>query len=243
MIARTCRARTPASVRDRCASPRRSAAGSPTRAWARRRRSSTRRRCRSALWQAAQFSRNSVPPSARSPAAGSTSGIGGPSPRDATYATRASISSGENAGGLRTACALGVGQRHAAGGELEVGRGGADADQRRVRRAVPPPSAPWQPEHDVRKSSRPRSTSAGSSAAAWARSAPGPRDGRRREHDDAPAGTRRAGVARRRTRRPPLPQHEQGQEQEDPDDVDEVPEVADGLDGGRSALERARARW
>ena len=52
--------------------------------WGPRCRSSARRRCRLALWQAAQLARKSSPPLARSPRAGSTSGMRGPSPSDPT---------------------------------------------------------------------------------------------------------------------------------------------------------------
>ena len=212
--------------------------------WARRRRSSARRRCRWRCGTRRSSAGTACRPRRGRRRAGSTSGIGGPSPSDATYATSASISPASNAGGLRTGCALGSVERHAAGRELEVGGGGAHADQATVRRPVPPPSAPWQLEHDVRNS-----CAAALDLGADRRPPPPAARSVPEPPTAAAANTTTAGrqttsrIARRRTRSRRYRSTNMRQEQEDPHDVDEVPVVADRLDGGRPSLERSRRRW
>ena len=66
-----------------------------------------------ATWHAAELSWYSRKPRARSPRAGSTSGITGPSPNEATWSTRATISASVNRVRARSAsmCGCGSGMR------------------------------------------------------------------------------------------------------------------------------------
>ena len=81
------------------------------------------------------------------------SGMAGPGASEATYAASCvDLLVGE----LDAACAWpatpGVGQRHPAGADLEVDRGGADADQASGRPCVPWALRPWQVAQLARKS-------------------------------------------------------------------------------------------
>src|SRR5215218_9709776 len=181
-----------------------------------------------ALWHAAQLSRYSSPPSWRSPGGLCTSGMGGPGPSDATYATRSSISARVYGERLVTDCRSGAvfGMRPV---DSWKSAAAAPTPRRSGPCALPSPFAPWQVAHPTRKSRWPRSALPGSRPP---RCSVAPAVCR--PIASSPAASKPPSDAT--TSRPDIPMapsspdDEDRGEQADPDDVDEVPVVPDRVD-------------